>query len=83
MKPEAMKFHAALALVILSCSASAFASEKVVLLHGLGRTPRSMAKMERLLSAEGFDVANVGYPSRRHSIEELADIVRSGKFTSA
>ena len=71
------QFFAAVALVLLFGCASAFASEKVVLLHGLGRTPRSMAKMERLLSAEGFDVANVGYPSRRHSIEELADIVRT------
>ena len=46
--------------------------DTVVLLHGLGRTTRSMRKMERQLSREGFVVINVAYPSTRAPIETLA-----------
>ena len=46
--------------------------EAVVLLHGLGRTPRSMKRLERVLADEGYHVANVGYPARHQPIEELA-----------
>lgn len=49
--------------------------EAVVLLHGLCRTRRSMAPMERVLAAEGFRVWNVGYPSRARSIADLARTV--------
>jgi pimeloyl-ACP methyl ester carboxylesterase len=44
----------------------------VVLLHGLGRTTRSMRKMEKQLLREGFNVINVAYPSTRVPIETLA-----------
>jgi pimeloyl-ACP methyl ester carboxylesterase len=47
-------------------------NETVVLLHGLCRTGRSMAKMEKALKAEGYTVINVDYPSRSATIEELA-----------
>lgn len=43
--------------------------ETVVLLHGLFRTARSMAAMERALAAAGFEVINVGYPSLEQPIE--------------
>jgi uncharacterized protein (TIGR01244 family) len=46
--------------------------DAVVLLHGLGRTPRSMAKLEEALSNDGYEVFNIGYPSREQSIEHLA-----------
>lgn len=46
--------------------------EPVVLLHGLLRTSASMDRLASALSAEGFDVCNVSYPSRRYSIEVLA-----------
>lgn len=46
--------------------------ETVVLLHGLCRTSRSMAKMEKALVADGYNVINVDYPSRSASIEELS-----------
>lgn len=52
--------------------AGAGAPEWVILLHGLARTKASMAKMERRLGAAGFGVLNVGYPSRRLRIEEIA-----------
>jgi triacylglycerol lipase len=46
--------------------------ECIILLHGLGRTSRSMSKLQRSLHAEGYLVANIGYPSRKHSVEVLA-----------
>ncbi len=44
----------------------------VVLLHGLGRTNRSMDQLARAARAEGYHVANISYPSRSRPIEELA-----------
>jgi hypothetical protein len=62
-------------LLSLCCmsSSSAFA-DCVVLLHGLARTASAMATLETRLGASGFAVANVDYPSREKSIEELAPI---------
>ena len=45
----------------------------VVLLHGLGRTPRAMACLERPLQQAGYTVHNIGYPSRSQAIPALAD----------
>lgn len=61
------------ALILSSGLASA--ADCVVLLHGLARTSMSMNRMERALVDEGFETANVDYPSREHAIEELAQIV--------
>ena len=47
--------------------------EYVILLHGLCRTSRSMASMEKALSASGYRVLNVDYPSRTAAIEKLSD----------
>ena len=47
----------------------------VVLLHGLFRTARSMAAMERALTSAGFEVINVGYPSLDQPIERHARAV--------
>ena len=49
----------------------------VILLHGLARTSSSMAKLETVLGAAGYKVANVDYPSREKPIEELAPIAVS------
>jgi triacylglycerol lipase len=46
----------------------------VVLLHGLARTARSMRPMQRALERAGYQVLNVGYPSRQESVERLATI---------
>ncbi len=45
----------------------------VVLLHGLARRPSSMAKLARALADAGYVPVNHGYPSRKHTIEELVD----------
>jgi len=48
----------------------------VVLLHGLGRGRMSMIVPRLRLAAAGFEVINIGYPSRSEPIEALAPIVR-------
>lgn len=45
----------------------------VILLHGLARTENSMSHLEQRLTDEGYQTVNVGYPSREHSIEILAE----------
>ncbi len=52
---------------------SALTGEKwVVLLHGILRTPRSMASIEKELIKHGYRVINFGYPSRSESITVIA-----------
>lgn len=46
--------------------------ECVVLLHGLARTSGSMGEMERKLGRAGFQVVNIGYPSREQPVQQLA-----------
>jgi hypothetical protein len=47
-------------------------ADRVVLLHGLARTWRSMRFLDRRLTREGFHTCNVAYPSRKHPVETLA-----------
>ena len=47
----------------------------LVLLHGLGRTPRSMWRLARHAERRGYRVHNVGYPSRRAPILAHAEHV--------
>ena len=47
-------------------------NECVIVLHGMGRTARSMKKLEKSLTAAGYSVWNRSYPSRSRSIEDLA-----------
>ena len=47
--------------------------ETVMVLHGLGRTPRSMALMSSRLEQAGYQVVTFGYPSTSEPIEVLVD----------
>lgn len=47
--------------------------ECVVLLHGLGRTHRSMQPISDALQAAGYVSVNIDYPSRDQTIEALAN----------
>jgi triacylglycerol lipase len=47
-------------------------SECVILLHGLGRTSRSLSKMANALQASGYKPVNLDYPSRKKTIQDLA-----------
>ncbi|MDH3315693.1 MAG: alpha/beta hydrolase [Gammaproteobacteria bacterium] len=45
------------------------------MLHGLGRTHRSMSDMAEALAGAGYAVENIGYPSTDFSFEQLLEIV--------
>ncbi len=51
---------------------SAHDGECVVLLHGLARSSLSMERMKWFLEDNGYQVANIDYPSREFEIAELA-----------
>lgn len=48
------------------------AEHLVVLLHGLGRTRRSLARLDQVLEEAGFTTARLDYPSTRNTIQEHA-----------
>ncbi len=59
--------------LIANCDAEITCKQKtVVVLHGLIRSSTSMNKIARALQQAGYDVCNVQYPSRKHSIGKLA-----------
>jgi pimeloyl-ACP methyl ester carboxylesterase len=51
--------------------------DRVVLLHGLGRSHWSMMPLENRLEDAGYEVANVGYPSRDLDPDGLVAYVES------
>lgn len=51
--------------------------DRVILLHGLARTTRSMVRLARALEGAGYAVVNHGYPSRRHDIATLTKQLRA------
>lgn len=57
---------------MIALPALAAANETVVLLHGLGRTSFSMARLASELRREGYNVVNATYPSRTVPLEKLA-----------
>lgn len=67
-----------LTILTLLCALSTplAASDVVILIHGLIRTSNSMEKMADALTAEGYIVHNLNYPSRHQPIKTLATIVR-------
>ena len=44
----------------------------MILLHGLARTHRSMARIEKALKQAGYKTLNCNYPSRKQPIESLS-----------
>lgn len=52
---------------------SGTSADTVVLLHGLGRGPLAMKRLEHSLKARGYVVHNVRYDSKRHDIATLAE----------
>jgi len=48
--------------------------EFVVLLHGWGRTDKSMLVIQLALQHAGYDVVNVDYPSNDKTINELSEL---------
>jgi len=50
-------------------------ADRVVLLHGLGRTETAMLILENSLAGAGFEVHNIGYPSNDESPQTLVNHV--------
>lgn len=71
-----MKLPQILALAFtyfLSCFTSSFShADCAILLHGLTRSNGSMSALENTLKKEGYQVENVDYDSRHHTIEFLS-----------
>jgi len=44
---------------------------QVILLHGMGRSPRSMLKIERALKKQAYRIFNVGYSASMDSFEQI------------
>jgi pimeloyl-ACP methyl ester carboxylesterase len=81
MRKAAFSILALLALCV-SLPAVSGAPEKrqgggewVILLHGLGRSSRSLASLETGLASQGYSVLNLDYPSLKYPIAYLADEV--------
>ena len=55
-------------------------NECVILLHGLGRTRYSLSKLASILM-DDYGVVNETYPSRKHTVEELAKIAVGGALS--
>jgi hypothetical protein len=49
---------------------------RVLLLHGIGRSPASMVKIERAVAASGFQTLNRAHPSRTLPLVQLSPEVR-------
>ena len=45
--------------------------QQIIILHGLGRSPRSMQKIEKSLAGQGYRVLNVGYSALTGSFEQV------------
>lgn len=58
-----------------ACPSVTPAAHLVVLLHGLGRTRRSLQRLDAALHDAGFTTVRLDYPSTRGSIEEHAATV--------
>lgn len=71
----------AVALCVLpllgGCTKATPDAETVVLVHGLGRTSRSLFYLETRLEREGFRVVPFDYPSTTHPLEQLVDSLRT------
>jgi pimeloyl-ACP methyl ester carboxylesterase len=67
-------FKVALLLLLICCQTEAAdkGPECVVLLHGLGRTEKSLLKLESHLEKNDYYVVNMGYPSRKENIQDLS-----------
>jgi pimeloyl-ACP methyl ester carboxylesterase len=59
--------------------------ERVLLLHGVGRSAASMQALERVIAAAGFETLNLTYASRTKRLEALVEDVHlaAGPFFGA
>jgi pimeloyl-ACP methyl ester carboxylesterase len=74
--PKSMVFLAAAICILMPalgrCADEGQEGQCVILLHGLGRTDRSMNVMAEALASAGYATSNLDYPSRDAPVEKLA-----------
>lgn len=63
-----------LAGVAPACAAT---GDYVVLLHGIARSKSSMETLQKDFEQHGYDVLNMDYPSRKYSIDKLAEYIHT------
>lgn len=63
----------ALVALILAAQCLAAQADCVILLHGLWRSPGSMASLATALAEQGYTTVNLGYPSRSANVQALAN----------
>jgi pimeloyl-ACP methyl ester carboxylesterase len=63
----------AMMLTFVETKLTAASADYVILLHGLGRTPLSMKRIEWTLQKQNYRVINVSYPSTRVCIQDAAN----------
>ncbi|SDF39940.1 alpha/beta fold hydrolase [Rhodobacter capsulatus] len=66
------------AFLLLCLSTAPAAADCVLLLHGLARSPRSLFVLEEVLQARGRRVVNLGYPSTKETVAQLAGRIEAG-----
>lgn len=62
---------------MLALAAPVRAADCVVLLHGIARSPSSLAPIERVLTANGYGVMNLDYPSRTQNMLEIVENLKT------
>jgi hypothetical protein len=62
----------AMFLSVVLAEAAAAPQDRVILIHGLGRTPLSMIGLEWKLERAGYQVVHLRYPSRRSGVLRVA-----------
>lgn len=63
-----------LIIIFLFLSSSLFANDEfVILLHGIGRTNKSMKKIEKALIKDGYIVKNINYSSTKKNISSIVE----------
>lgn len=71
---------ALLAIAVMGSAAAAASTntspDHVVLLHGLGRSSRSMQRMAEAFRGAGYVVWNMDYPSRQATVAQLSPLTR-------
>ena len=72
IKPQIIFKRLSHLILLLVVAGSVQAQDCVILLHGLAKSDRDMAKLATRLTNEGYVTVNFDYPSRSASIEELA-----------
>ena len=63
-----------LVMVTVGSAGGDEAPQCVVFLHGLARTSASMQDLADAFDEQGYIAVNVDYPSRKHTVEELAPL---------